>query len=291
MIITRQLELNDDKANIDNIIDEVINQNKTISIYTDYRDFDNLPYIIKTLDNVNELIEELIRMYDEEVCFELQEIEDKVIQKLILTYGELFSNISYSLREYISLRVMEEVEVNYPVDEFLNAYVKVNIVITFNDSYNAETYDFDYKTLYHLLKKLGYKKPMTILKSMLDGEYKDGEDKFLNSLNNEIINAYTGQYNFLTFVGNVKIKDYFNLIDKTSNTTIELDGKHYGGFFDMYNGGGSVFGITLPKPLKVNSKDIRMVLLEDDKQSQTYTVKDVYGLSRKCYQDIDCVEE
>ena len=119
---------------------------------------------------------------------------------------------------------------------------------------------------------------------MVNGEYEDGEDKFLNSLNDEIMNAYKEQFNYLTFIGTLTIREFFKLKRDPRKVTLTFDKQHYCGFFDPYNGGGSIFSIDLPHQITFRGDSVHLLMVEGG--SKKYTVDSVYGMTSSCFQPI-----
>ena len=283
--ILKLLTLEDDKEGIEKIALEVIKDN-SIRFYTDYRDFENIESFVDDCKDQCEFEDKIIEGYDEWLYDTLRANVSVIIDELHKHYE--FDEVSDSLFEYLQLLVNDNTEVEYPISDFLRQELKVNLLITFSNSTDAETEDLDYTTLAKFLLKLGYVQPKTIIKEMIKGEYKDGEDKFLNSLHTEIMNAYKEQYNYLTVIGTLSVKEYFQLKDDPRKVNICIDNKHYIGFFDPYNGGGSTFAINLQKPLTLRGDTIHKVFIEGGKKK--YTVDDVYGFTSSCFQPIGFVK-
>ena len=279
------LTLQDDKKGIRDIALKVVKENP-IEFYPDYRDFEDIEKFVSECKDQFDFEDKIMECYDQCVYGDIQALTSPIIDELHKHYD--FDEVSDSLYEYLVELIQENIIINYPFKDFLSQEVKVDLLFTFGNSTDAEEDELDYKTLSKLLLKLGYVQPKTILKEMVNGEYVRGDDKFLNSLYTEIINAYKEQFNYLTFIGTMSVEDYFNLKNDARRYTVVLNQQNYCGFFDPYNGGGSVFGIDLQKTLTIRGDTIHKIMLEGG--SEKYTCDQVYGFSSDCFQPIKVVK-
>lgn len=278
------LELDDDKIGIINLLKEET-KDITIEAYVDYRDFEGIERLVVKCKTLNEFKCELQDSYDETITYEQNELIDQLVKKVKSVYKD-YDDLSDDLYDYISEYVYSEVEVRYPFDEFLDHLIRVNMFITYDNSTDAEDYELDYTTLTKMLKKLGYARPKTLLKELRKMEYK-ADDQFLHYLQDEITNAYPTHFNYLTFIGEITIREYYNILENPNKTRINFTHDNYCGFVDPYNGGGSVLGINLPKDKKLTCKgsDVYKLLVEDS--GQVYTVNNIYGLTSTCFNRIE----
>ena len=273
------LELNDDEVKINSMIVKFVAEHP-INFFIDYRDFDYIEELIgkcKTLDDFKDYIWE---SYSEAIYDETRYITDEIEHKLLEEFSG-YDELSDPLREHIYEYVQDYVEVNLPIDEFLNHKIRVNLLVTYNKSQQVFEEDLDYKTLSAFLTKLGYTKPMSIITNLKSNKY-DGDDEFLKSLRIEILNSYSGQLNYLTFIGEMKVKDYYKILsDPYAKVLIPKDVT--AGFVDPCNGGGSTLALALPKNISITPKVIKKIMVEGvDK----YSVEDIYGLTRDCYKTL-----
>lgn len=278
------LELDDDKMGIIDLLKEET-KDTTIEAYVYYRDFEGIERLVVKCKTLNEFKCELQDSYDETIAYEQNELINQLVKKVKSVYKD-YDDLSDDLYNYISDYVYTEVEVRYPFEEFLDHLIRVNMFITYDNSTDAEAYELDYTTLTKMLKKLGYARPKTLLKELRKMEYK-GDDQFLHYLQDEITNAYPTQYNYLTFIGEITIREYYNILENPDKTRINFIHDNYCGFVDPYNGGGSVLGINLPKDKKLTCKgsDVYKLLVEDS--GQVYTVNNIYGLTSTCFNRIE----
>ena len=278
------LELQDDENGIKALLEKET-KNEVITIYTDYRDFNDIEKLVANCKTQYDFEDEIIECYSELEAYSQQDLIDKIIDKVEDKYSE-YDGITEELNDYIRDYVCETVPVKMPIQEYLNQRIRVNMFITFGNSTDAETDELDYKTLSEMLKRLDYVHPKTTIKELKNGEYK-GDDAFLNSLQEEILNSYREQYNYLTFIGEITVGQYYKILENPYRTRIQFTHNNCAGFVDPYNGGGSVLGINLPKdkPLSCKGQNVRLMLIENS--GYHYTVDSIYGLTSNCYQPIE----
>lgn len=278
------LKLDDDKMGIINLLKEET-KDITIEPYVDYRDFEGIERLVVKCKTLDEFECELQKSYDEAIAYEQNEVIDQLVKKVKSVYTG-YDDLSDDLYDYISEYVYNEVNVRYPFNEYLDHLIRVNMFITYGNSTDAETDELDYKTLCKVLTKLDYIRPKTLLKELKNQEYK-GDDGFLKSLQEEILNAYPSQFNYLTFIGEITIREYYRILENQKGTIIVFNYNTHGGFVDPYMGGGSILGINLPKdkPLSIKATNVYKLLIEES--GQKYTVNDIYGLPSQCWNRIE----
>lgn len=255
-----------------------------IEAYPD--DYDNLPYAMENL-TTREAFEEMVdEAYRDTIYEEQYAIIKCVAEKLKERHPE-YDDISDSLYEAIQEYVWDNVPCEYPLNDLLKHKINVNLYVKFHHSTDAENIEFDYTTLSTLLKKMGYVQTKTTLKELAKGGYK-GNDKFLISLQNEMLNAYKYQYNYLCFIGKITVEEYYQLLEHPRNCTLTFDHNIYCGFVDPINGGGSVLGLEIPfeKPIVIRGDTVFKVMVERMPHQNGYTVDSIYGLTSKAFQDI-----
>jgi hypothetical protein len=275
----KYLELEDDREGISTFIQDEAKK-EYIDIYVDYRDLEGLESLVRSCDTKWEFCDKIYESYEESINEQQYDIARNISAKLADKYK--CDDVSNSLFEYIQEGVWDFTTVNIPYDQFLRQEIKVNIFVTYNNSNDAWEDEFDYTTLTKFITNLGYKKPKTLLKSCMKCSYK-GDDKFLKSLQDEFLNAWSSQINLLCFIGKVSIDDFYD-IDLSTDKYVSIPKDVTCGFVDPYNGGGSVLAIELPHEYKIRTSDIKLMLIEHSKDA--YTVDSIYGLVPEAYKNL-----
>lgn len=108
----------------------------------------------------------------------------------------------------------------------------------------------------------------------------ENPDKFLDSLVHEAANAYWCP--MLTFLCKMTLEDLIKFKENPSAVTVGLNGSNCG-FFDGYNGGGSVLELELGRDSITIPADKIFSLVPDAKCDGMYSVDEVYGLSGWVY--------
>lgn len=109
-----------------------------------------------------------------------------------------------------------------------------------------------------------------------------GEDKFLDSLIQEAANAY-GMV-ALTFLCKLSLEDLIKFKENHSAVTVDLNGMNCG-FYDAWNGGGSVFELECGVKSITIPYDKIFTLVPDVRGNGQYSVGEVYGLWGGVYAD------
>lgn len=275
--IINLLELNDDPK-IKDIIKKTCKDNP-ITIYTDYRDFENIEKLVtssKTVDHFIEKIDDSYMEYVNECEYELF----KMIKEKLLSSNFNCDDLSPSLITYIQDYIYENCEYDLGYDEYLNHKIKVNLFLKYKDSNDMWDDDFDRTSVLEFLRNCGYTNPKTILKNLLKKSFTT-DDKFLDSLRIELFNMFTIQINTLCFIGEMSIKDYYKL-KSDSKATVTLPVDVTGGLVDPYNGGGSVLNFILNKPVTIKATNVDKIFVENG-DNDGYTVDQIYGLTSSSY--------
>lgn len=110
-------------------------------------------------------------------------------------------------------------------------------------------------------------------------------DQFLESLVHEAANAWG--IVALTFLCKMSVGELLKFKADHSAVTVELNGMNCG-FFDEWNGGGSLFGLECPKKSVTIPYD-KIYRLIPDINKYGYSVNDVYGLWGGAYADAEVV--
>lgn len=275
--IFKYLTLEDDEAAINSLIVNLCNDNK-IDFYPDYRDLEDLEVFVVKCDEQCDFEDRIYEAWQDPISEEQFDISRLIASELIKKYN--CDGVADSLFEHIQDVVSELVEIDLHINEYLNQLIKVNLFITYRNSQEAYYSNFDYKTLKAFLIKLGYAKPMQLIKICEKGEYL-GKDPFLQSLQTEIENAFKSQINNLCFVGWMTIGEYYKCKNNPTKTLITIPKNATGGFVDYHSGGGSVLDLNLPKDITIKASSLETLLIEEC--NIKYTVDSIYGLTSQCY--------
>ena len=293
------------------LFSDYIKENPEIEIYTDYHDFEDIYYALYVIKDIKtpcnntirkkvklsreEFYENIEEAYYENSRFEVQNYIDDFISSIsssrLKDYASSHDEVRYNLIDM----VYGEVNIKYPYEEFLSQYININIFWSVKNKsgyddvflkfllHSQDLYIKDHKYLKKLLNNLHcYKEFKSGLSKkdikQLEEDYKN--NVFLKSLIDEIENCYLDSPRDLCFIAEVKVDDYFKLLEDKNKKFII---KNYAmcGLVDIYNGGGSILEIQLLKDIIVNTNDIEIKVEKIDK----YTVDDIYGLCSSCYKD------
>lgn len=302
--------IEDPLDNMDSEIDALVKdfcKDNEIDVYADYRDYEDIEYLLykekttpygssyKVKVNKDEFIDNIMYGYDDTLSY----YEDEFISNFKDTIKEDTELLEYidSVEGYSYLLdcIRSYCVVNYPIEDFLKREIKINI---FYSEKNKSGYDDIFYPF--LMHSQGYKcKDYTYIKKMLNNlnEYNTPlysgisektkekikadrkNNKFINSLLQEIENCYFQSPKDLCVIASVTIDDYFNLLEKNKKFTISKNCTI--GLVDIYNGGGSILEIQLEKDIVFNTNDIYIKVEGVD----DYTVDNIYGLSSSCFSD------
>lgn len=276
------------------IIDEL--KDRKEYIYTDYRDFENVESLLNDCESVEDFEDKIYYCYYD--CE--NNIFDNVINEIMQEYDlddEYFDDIQELVFSYL--------EIEHPVDEFLNQNIYCNIICDF---YNESKSDFtENGWLRWLLYSQGYKlsdypvlkdfakyRSYYNLEKLSDEKTQDFEsykniNKFFNTLCVEIENMYLDSMRAFTCLTKLTIKEYL-LYKENKLKSITLKKDVECGLFNMWSGCGSVLEIALEKDIKINAKNIYNIQVEKMKNNRGYTVDQVYGICFSCYKEVATVE-
>lgn len=109
-----------------------------------------------------------------------------------------------------------------------------------------------------------------------------GEDKFLDSLIQEAANAYGMPA--LTFLCKMSLDDLIKFKEDHTSVTVDLNGANCG-FYDAWNGGGSVLELECGVKSITIPYDKIFTLVPDVRGNGQYSVDEVYGLTGWVYAD------
>ncbi len=280
------------------ILNEIEKMGKR-EIYIDYRDFEDLEYIIGKNDTRESFIDSLYECYSESFDAEYDCAVDTLMEKFDIPEEE---------RENVRDLVFENLCVELDYESFLNQKIKVNIITSFYNDWNScfttngwlrwlmHSQGFKVNS-YPVIKALAehrylmpigngspyYYDPADKTGELVRGISKD-DNKFIRSLYQEIVNMCIDESRTLVFLAKITIGDYYKLIEKKYKS-ITLNKSVMCGLFDYYNGGGSVLELDLEKDVKISEKNIYMIQVERVKPCRGYSVDEVYGLTGSCWKE------
>ena len=284
---------------------EYCKKNNKIEIYDDYRDHDD-PYSLlycydyKTkqkhiITKIDDFYDNLFNAYADAEIYYINDfindfkstLKDYRLKAYLDYHDDALNDLKDVLYDYV--------DIEYPVNSFLNDRIKVNIFYKskcdsgYDDAWlpfllhtqHLKSKDHPYlKKLLNCLHVYHSEKITKRDKEQYNKDYK--ENIFLKSLIDEIENCYLDSPRDLCFIAEISIKDYFNLLEKNKEFFIEKDAVC--GLVDYYNGGGSILDIQLMHDVKLNTNNIKLLVESIDK----YTVDEIYGLCGSCFKD--CVK-
>lgn len=206
--------------------------------------------------------------------------------------AEDLDNAGIYINEYISIYP--------PSDHFLNQDFNCRLIIDNGDANYEFTRNPNQDNRYEiedgagiiwLGQQIGYS--VEQMQAALNGYetfYENGEfveqgrveDKFLDSLIQEAANAYGCPA--LTFLCKLSLGDLIKFKENHASVTVDLNGMNCG-FFDPYNGGGSVLELECGVKSITIPYDKIFTLVPDVRGNGQYSVDEVYGLWGGVYAD------
>lgn len=282
-------------AIIEEMLDKYMQEHPVIEIYPSYNDFEDIESLLYRNVETSYGYKKIMLSYDD-FCMDIVDAYQDACDEEIKYYVKQFIQDikDEDIKEYIENYYFNELEnivndnvyIQYPIKDFEKREIKINI---FWSKKNQS--GFENTWLKYLLHSQSYKvKDHNYLKKMLNNEKltrKENQKKkedyknsiFFKSLIEEIENLWKDSPRDLCFIASVSIYEYFMLLEENKNFTISKDA--IGGLVDMYNGGGSLLGITLEKDITMNTSDIEIKIEKVNK----YTVNDIYGLTSGCFKN------
>lgn len=245
-------------------------------ISADYRDVLS-EETIKNIVNSEDPICEFNNFFNEwDVSYEYEEL-------FKLLRSELGETLYETNEDDMENWICENVYFNPPYEHYERQEVLVNIIVdtrdgnydyTLNNFLNycapkVEDLKIDNKSsILWLVKQQGYTKKD--LMNVIKFEY-DKENKFLNSLNSELLNS-TSSMNALVFSIKMELKELIDFLDNPEDIT--LDKNTSCGLVDFWNGAGSVLEISLDKNIVIPKQYARMTV----DGSVGYSIQEIYGM-------------
>lgn len=269
------------KEEIRKQIIEEVKKFGSYEIDIDYRDFENLEEYVITCQNIEEFIDSIYESYECSIDYEYDFYIDTLAKKYNIRREEVDYEILIDL-------VCENLRIDIPIERFLDYEIKINVITQHYDDLNS---DFNSNGwLRWLMHTQGYKlKDYTT--SIRKKEYsKIKNDKFLNSIYEELLNSFEEYSKMFVFLGKVKIRDYFRIMEEKKNnkpkkSNLKINKNTMRGLIDTWVGSGSLLGIELNNNLKLNINNIYDIQIEGVK-NRGYTVNEIYSLTTQCWDNI-----
>ena len=185
--------------------------------------------------------------------------------------------------------LQEIVQINYPIEHYLNQEVCVDIFVDTGDSnydYVSNAFYPHYngrKTAYEDIESVTQESSLFWLaetqvyndKEFFDSIQNDVEyekSKFIISVYNEIANMPCHMPQ-LVFLKQFTLRELIDIVENEKD--IKIDKNTICGLYDKWSGGGSVLEIELEKPVEIPYKYTQILPHE----SYTYNIKDCYGVT------------
>lgn len=288
----------------------------TSEIYADYRDemSDKAAVeILEALDPMQAFWEKLDEWYVDCEFLYRDELVEKIRAALTEEDGLCPNGLTDEEENQLQDIIMELVSYSYPEDHYLSQNFDVNIMIDTGDG----NYDFVLNDVYPaycgyygepldnkasivwLAKTQGYTK-VQLRKALQAGDMSNPKG-FLESMRVEVANI-SSHMNILTFLVQLSLRELISLNkliryaeqQNSANSSsrrcgyIILEKGTEAGLFDLWNGGGSCFGIELEQAVKIPIRYIRSALPDG---GDGYSIGQVYGMCGSAWQHgaVTCV--
>ena len=206
-------------------------------------------------------------------------------------YGELYKTLKRELGEEIYEEyegdimdwVNENVYFNPPYEHYEKQEVLVNIIVDTGDGNydytlnnflnycapNIEDLEIEKESsVLWLVEQQGYTKEDLI--DVIKFEY-NKENKFLDSLNDELFNSCT-MMNALTFSVKIELGELIDLLDDPRDIVLAKDTSC--GLVDFWQGSGSLLNIHLDKEVVIPEEYARVTI----DGSVGYSIREIYGM-------------
>lgn len=233
-------------------------------------------------DNPLEEFYEIINLfYDNSYSVYMDYFFDEFLKSRKL-YGEIDEDEKEKIFDYLHDNIM----INYPYENYLEAMYSVNIIVDTGDG----NYDYTLNCVYPhyngrideninnsasivwLAKQNGYTKRQ-LNKALKFEEFY--ESKFLKSIFQELINC-TSHMNALSFFVEMTLKDIIALnMKKEKIKFIKLCKDTKCGLIDTWNGAGGMLDIVLEGDIKIKGEFISSIFPDC---VICYGIKDIYGI-------------
>jgi hypothetical protein len=258
---------------------------------------------------VSDYIWDCWEMYDrewelvKEVQSAAEKLDDEELAEMIIAklddwgidalYNNGFKGIEYSSIDFLpgtirlNLILATPSELNYDFSAISSSYLNP-------DGTNCKLDVWD-NALTWLIEQQGYS--MEDVTEMIRADSATSSSKFVNSVYEELYNAYYDVCNAVTILCHCEGQDFFRMMDdlktaKSNSYKITKDATC--GLYEWSSGSGSCLDIQLEKDVVIPAKMIHHIQIEARKPFMTnygYSVDDVYGLCGSAWSaDVTIVE-
>lgn len=249
-------------------------------ILADYRDILSENTIKSIVNSENPLYAFNNLFYEWDLdCYEYEELYKTLKRRL---GEEIYEKYEDDIVDWIK----ENVYFNPPCEHYEKQEVLVNIIVDTRDgNYDYTLNNFlnycapdiealeieEESSVLWLVKQQGYTKGDLI--DVIKFKH-DKENKFLDSLNEELLNSCTS-INALTFSVRMELGELIDLLDDPKD--IVLDSSTSCGLVDFWHGSGSLLDIHLDKEVIIKEEYARITV----DGNVGYSIREIYGISPK----------
>lgn len=252
-------------------------------IYADYRDSLEESSIAKIVNSTKPR-EEFYNLFD------LSDYDFYEFQELFKILKRELKDEYYDNEEHIKDWIYENVYFNFPFSHYEKQEVLVNIIVDTGDGnydytcnnfmnfYAPNVEDLEImneSSILWLVKQQGYTKKDLL--NVIKHEY-DKNDKFLDSLNEELLNSCSS-LNALTFSVKMDLGDLLNYLENPQD--IMLDPNTSCGLVNFWSGSGSLLNIRLNKKVII-PKEFARVSIDG---GHGYSIREIYGMMSSYWTD------
>ena len=289
-----------DREELEKIFEQFISENypdREVEMYADYRDElspEQAFEIIESNDPWGTFNDMLYDAYMDSESYYIHDIEEE-FDKYCAEHDYDCSSEDLDLE---GIYITDYISIYPPSDHFLGQEFKCRLIVDNGDANYEFTRNPNQDNRYEiedgagiiwLGQQIGYsiEQMQAALNSGIDPEAYPidkslGEDKFLDSLIQEAANAYGCPA--LTFLCKLSLDDLIKFKTDHTAVTVNLNGMNCG-FFDPYNGGGSVLELECGVKSITIPYDKIHTLVPDIRGNGQYSVDEVYGLWGGAYAD------
>lgn len=271
-----------------------------IEMYADYRDEvsnEQAFKIVESNDPMGTFYDMLFDAYIDADSYYIHDVENE-FDKWCEQHGYDCTADDLDME---SIYINEYVDIYPDYDHYLDQEINCRLIVDNGDA----NYDFTHNPnqdndftiedgagIIWLGQQMGYSiemmqdaldKGINMDLSPIDDTAKVHLDSFLESLVNEAANAWG--IVALTFLVKMSLRDLIKFKEEHAPVTVELNGMNCG-FFDEWNGGGSLFELDCPKKSVTIPYD-KIFRLIPDINKYGYSVNEVYGLWGGAYADAE----
>jgi len=215
-----------------------------------------------------------------EIVFELYDEYEQInyfIDTIKYTYPNIYKEFSNEIEEWTT----KHINIEYPIEYFLNYKYLTDIVIDTGDG----NFDYTLNCIPQYNKNIENEASIVWLarvngysKKQLENAVKNEElnkSKFLKSVFEELSNC-SSQMNALVFFVEMTLKELIDMYNYQNIKYIKISQNTKVGLCDFCCGAGGLLGIHLEKDIVIPTKYINSCLPD---KMQRYGVKDIYGIN------------